>query len=230
MDENRTVETELGGEQLPTGENTCAAEAAKKPEANQLIERLKKEPKTLGLIAAAVIVAVAAAAIFLGGSGPESVAERYCKAWYTDAKTESSLLAFDWQEYLLNGYDDEEEFFEEQGDYYYADIASWGDYYKAVDAAQEEELEDIYGEYELTAEASKTKDMSLNKLQDEMGSYLDALEEYTSFDRDNISDVKVVTVKVKISGEDDTSRVTWSVYTVKIGGGWKVLDYSREYN
>lgn len=230
MDENRTVETELVGEQLPTGESACAAEAAGKPDANQLIERLKKEPKKLGLIAAAVIVAVAVAVIFLGGSSPESVAERYCKAWYTDAKTESSLLACDWQEYLLHNYDDEEEFFEEMGDYYYADIASWGDYYKAVDASQKEELEDTYGEFELTAEATKTKDMSLNKLQEELSYWLDALEEYTSFDRDSISDVKLVTVKVKISGEDDTNRATWLVYTVKIGSSWKVLDYSRDYN
>ena len=47
----------------------------------------------------------------------------------------------------------------------------------------------------------------------------------SGFDSDKISKGMLVTVKVKIKGEDETDRETADVYLAKIGGLWKALDY-----
>ena len=42
-----------------------------------------------------------------------------------------------------------------------------------------------------------------------------------------ITDAKIVTVKVKIKGEDENDKQSFDVYMVKMKGAWKVLDYKN---
>ena len=177
----------------------------------------KKPPLKFILIgAAALAVVIAVVVILLSRNNPSSVAKRYIQAFYTDDKTATSLWAFDFNAIRLSEYDgSEEEFFEAMSDEYSADISSWNDFYKAVDSSFQEQLEDEYGEYKVTTEVTRTKDISVKK----------ALERDINFDTDSISDACVVTAKAKITGEDEIERTKIDVYVVKIGGSWGVLDY-----
>lgn len=93
-----------------------------------------------------------------------------------------------------------------------------------------EDMEDIYGDYRLTVEATKSRDLSVKRLLSDQDYWLDALEDCGAFDRDSVTAAQQVTVKVKIKGEEDTDRVTYKVTLVKAGGGWKVLDYEGDYD
>lgn len=218
MNENEHVDVVMAAQ------DTVGAGDAPQEKANRLLAAIKKHRKKL-LILALAVVAVATLCILMGNGSPESVAERYVKAYMTDEKTRAKLMAYDYQEYLCYYYDgDEEAFFEARSDQYDTDISNWNEYYKVYDASQKESLEDNYGKFKVTAETTRTKDISIKKLEDDMSWWLDRLEERLgSFDRDDIQDAKIVTVKCKIKGEDDSDRENMEVYVVKIHGSWKVL-------
>ena len=120
---------------------------------------------------------------------------------------------------------DEESFFEKASDEYDADIHSWRDYYKEKNIYLQEELEDAYGVYQITTEATRVKNISINKLLDEEWEWINTLEGMNAFDSDTISAAKVVTVKCKVKGEDEVERTTLDVFVVKTGAMWKVLDF-----
>lgn len=187
----------------------------------------KKPPLKFILIgAAALAVVIAVVVILLSRNSPSSVAKRYVQAFYTDDKTATSLWAFDFNAIRLSEYDgSEEEFFEAMSDEYSADISSWNDFYKAVDSSLQEQLEDEYGEYKVTTEVTRTKDISVKKALEDCAVWVKILERDINFDTDSISDACVVTAKAKIIGEDEIERTKIDVYVVKIGGSWGVLDY-----
>ena len=58
------------------------------------------------------------------GGSASSVAKRYCKAMFGDQKTVVELTAYDWKQLQLDGYEDEEEYFEKAGDRWDEDIRS----------------------------------------------------------------------------------------------------------
>ena len=183
-----------------------------------------KRKKTIAILAAAVVVIVAVI-LLLTGSSAKSVAQRFVKSYYTgNMKTSMSLLAYDHKAYILEDYDDEEEFFESASGWSDRDINSWNDYYKAVGEETKENLEDDYGKYKLSVEATKEKKMSLKKWEDEYEWEIENLEDAGCFDRDSVKTVKVVTVKVKIQGEDDIDRDSGEICMVKMGLSWKVFD------
>ena len=122
-------------------------------------------------------------------------------------------------------YDDEEEFFESISDWTDSDISSWSDYYKVLEDEAKEDLEDSYGKYRVSAEATKEKNMSLKKWEDEYDWEIENYEDAGCFDRDSVKAVKIVTVKVKIQGEDDIERDSGEICMVKMGLFWKVFDY-----
>lgn len=185
----------------------------------------KKPPLKLILIAAAAAIVVICIVVSLISRGnPTSIAERYVKATVTDSKTFMSLFAYDFKDYTLASYDgDEEALFEDVSDEFDADISSWNDVYKAFDAYRAEELEDQYGKYKITVEATKTKDVSVKSVLEDNEWLIENLESSTDFDSDKISDAKLVTVKMKIVGEDDMERSKMEVCMVKVGGSWRVL-------
>ncbi len=210
-------------------EATPPAEAAPESDVSPATApAVKKKPplKTVLIIAAVCAAVLAVAVIFLVRSGPSAIAKRYALASWNDQKTAASLCIYDWEAYLLTNYDDDaEKFFEKQSDYYDADISSWSQYYKAVDANLKESLEDEYGKYKITAEVTKSKDMSVKKLLEDTASRIKYLESNIAFDADTIADAKLVTVKLKLAGEDDIDRTKMAVYMVKAGGRWGVLDW-----
>lgn len=187
----------------------------------------KKRKKTIAILAAAVVVIVAVILLLTAGSA-KSVAQKFAKSYGSgNVKTSVKLLAYDHEAYMLDGYDDEEEFFESTSDWTDSDISSWSDYYKALEDEAKEDLEDSYGKYRVSAEATKERNMSLKKWEDEYDWEIGSYEDAGCFDRDSVKAVKSVTVKVKIQSEDDIERETVEMCMVKMGLFWKVFDYNR---
>lgn len=219
MNENEHVDVVMAAQ------DTVGVGDAPQEKTNKLLTAMKKHRKKL-LILVPAVVAVVALCVLLGSRSPESVAERYAKAYLTDQKTVAKLKAYDYQKYLCYSYDgDEEAFFEAYSDLLDEDISGWNEYYKVCDASRKEDLEEAYGEFKVTAETTRTKDISVKKLDEDRSWWLDWLEKHCEpFDRDDIQDAKIVTVKLKIKGEDDSDRESMEVYLVKIHGSWRVLD------
>lgn len=189
------------------------------------IVKSKKTIRTVATLACVVIVLIVAVCALYSYNSPASVAERYVKAYiYNDVATLNKLSAYDYYEYLLYQYDgDTEEFFADASDRYDEDIKNWNQYSKCMKEYQTEQLSDYYGEYKLTIEATKTKERTLRKIEEELEYYIGKYEKRTDFDRDDISAVKEVTVKRKIVTEDEIKRDSATVYVVKIGMNWRVL-------
>ena len=183
-------------------------------------------PATIAVLAGAVILIVLIACLF-SYLGPKSVAERYLSAYiYDNHSTLAKLSAYDYKEYLMRNYDDEEEYFEAMSDDLDEDITSWSQFSKICVANRKEDIEDEYGKYKLTFDATRVKDLSAKKLESEFGGYtLNLLEDY-DFDIDDYDGGKVVTVKVKLTGEDDNEKETAEVILVRSGLTWKVVDCS----
>ena len=138
-------------------------------------------------------------------------------------------MAYDIKTRLTRRYEDEDGYFEYLSNEYDEYITSWKELSSFYRYDTIENLEDYYGDYKITVEVTRTKDKSFDKLvKDELGSSIDYLENY-GFDRDSVTNAKEVTVKYKIKGEDETDRVTYIVWVVKIGGLWKVLDYEFDW-
>ena len=219
---------EMAAPALDTGEEPVAQNKAKGDKAGAWIKSLfsTKKRKIIAVVLLVVIVLGGAAAGVFSYFSPSSTAERFCKASYCDARTFFSMTAYDTQSALLHSYDgDEEAFFEAKSDALEADIASWDDYYKALDTTEEENLTDKYGRYKITVETTRARDVSVRKLEEDYGKWLEQLESQGLFDRDSIQAVKEVTVKAKLTGEDETARKTFEVYLVKVGFQWKVITY-----
>ena len=229
------VQTAAAEEQAPAAEAQAPAAAA--PQKNGFFVNLvagiitaftpKKRKKTIAILAAAVVVIVAVILLLTAGSA-KSVAQKFAKSYGSgNVKTSVKLLAYDHEAYMLDGYDDEEEFFESASDWTDSDISSWSDYYKALEEEAKENLEDSYGKYRVSAEATKERNMYLKKWEDEYDREIGNYEDAGCFDRDSVKAVKIVTVKVKIQSEDDIERETVEMCMVKMGLFWKVFDYNR---
>ncbi len=212
-------------EPIPSAEVT----SEQKPEVSPVTDlTVKKKPslKTVLIIAAACAVVITAAVVFFARNSPESVAKRFAIAYCTDEKTATSLYAYDGEAYLLVNYDgDAEDFFEKQSEIYDADISSWSEYYNVLDADQKEYLEDWYGEYEVTAEVTRSKDVSVKNTLENLESHIKYLETRVSFDSDAITDAKQISVKIKIAGEEYIDREKMTIYMVKTSGKWGVLEW-----
>ena len=230
------MEENTANQSVCTESETVAADTAENIENTTaevaVTSTLKKKLsiKTILLIVAACIGVIVFAVILVSRSRPESIAKRFSIAWYNDEKTAMSLRAFDWEAYKISVYDgDEEAFFENASDEYDTDITSWDAYYKAADGEWKEYYEDEYGRYKVTAKVMRSKDISVKKLIEVNEECIEDLELYIVFDKDEIIDAKLVTVKTKITGEDDFAREKLKIYMVKINGRWGVLTWSWDY-
>lgn len=179
-------------------------------------------------VAIAIIVVVASIIIYNSFFSVEGVALRMAKAYSCmDLKTVVNFLAYDYKENELADYDgDEEAYFENMSDRFDEDISNWNDYFKIMKERYEESIEDEYGDYSITAKATRTKEVSNRRLEEEFSYLIESLEENTDFDFDSIQEAKEVTVKLAIKGEDDTERTTVYIYMVRIGLSWKVLEFN----
>ena len=113
-------------------------------------------------------------------------------------------------------------------DIYEGKIDSWAGYYRAFDISNRERLEDSFGEYDISARAYREKEISLEEWEANYWEEIDRCEEIARFDRDYVSEAKMVDVKATLKGEEDTERMVITLCMVKIRGFWKVFDYSWE--
>lgn len=183
--------------------------------------------KLIVLIAAAAALALIVCVVLLIASArsPKAVAERFIAAYLKgDLAGREKLCAYDWREWIVdrNAGGGEDDFFENMSDTYDEDIASWKDYFKVFADAAEEKLSDQYGKYKIRIEATRVRDLSARKIEND---YERVLEQYEDFglDPDRISKGAEVTVKAKIDGEDDSVKHVYKVTLVKIGLSWKFL-------
>lgn len=197
-------------------------------EAGEAMPKCRK--KTVGIILAIVAVAaVVLTAVFLMRNRDANVvAERFAKGIAGDMKTCVSLYAYDRKAYILSDYDDEKDFFKEMQDIYGGKIDSWAGYYRAFDISNRERLEDSFGKYDISARAYREKEISLEEWEANYWEEIDRCEEIARFDRDYVSEAKMVDVKATLKGEEDTERMVITLCMVKIRGFWKVFDYSWE--
>lgn len=179
------------------------------------------------------IAVILLAAIVIGGvcgvisyNSPKSVAKRYVKAvLFGDEKTEAKLSAYDWYAQQL-GDNEEDVFFYKASLSYDEDITSWQEYFKAVNLYKKEELEEWFGyEYKVSFSVTRVEGLSGWSIKERYAKALDKYEEESLLDRNNISDVKTVTVKIKAETEEyGIWRDTVRVIVVKMPSAWKVLD------
>lgn len=232
MDEQNNVSQQETVQEAPVQDNPEVSSV--QTEKEKVRSSKNKKVWTLAaLIAAAVVVVLAIAGVLVGVyryNSTEAVAVRYVKALITDGQKADSLLAYDSVKERLSGYDgDETAFFEKAEETYDAAIGSWKEYYRVTDEYYKDYYEDLYGEYKETVKAAKTKNVSVKKLVKDQDYWLSELEESSGFDRDLIQEVKEITVKEKIKGEDEINRYTSTVIVVKMNGKWKVLKYDIEW-
>lgn len=198
-------------------------------------ENLKK---TIG-IALAVIAVIIGSIFLIKSRSPEAVAVRFVKAsLIQDNAVVEKLLVYDLKDeirvhppYTSKYYfdkdnrPDDEDLFEKCADYYNEDIESWKDLYAVQKKSQMETWEDQFGKFKITAEVTRTKDLSEKKAKSVLSGWMDVLETY-GFDTDQIKECKQVSLKVKLIGEDKTDKETVQVYLCKLNGSWRVVNYS----
>ena len=195
----------------------------------------KKKRIVLIAAAAALALLVCAALLLVSARSPKAVAERYVTALIkNDTETQAKLWADDWKASTLATYGffdgDEEAFFEKMSDQYGEDVASWKDYSRVCIAHADEERRDLIGKYKIKVEATKLRETSVRKLRNTFDAIFAFRERHYGLDPDGISKGAEVTVKARISGEDDLYlKSVYTVYLVKIGPSWKVLTCDMEY-
>ena len=185
---------------------------------------LLKNPMVL--IAAGAAALVLLIIIIACSGGAKKNAHKYVKNITNgDILKATKYMAYDPKEMILEETDmDKDEFFEEMSDYLDEDIDNWRDLNKYAKEEMRDELEDEYGDYKIQTKVTDVEKISVRKLKKELGeSYLEDLEDYADFDVDRIRAAKVVEVKAKIKGEDDTETDRIEVYMVRIGLSWKVI-------
>ena len=184
----------------------------------------EKLPMLIAIAAAVVIVAVLLI-VLISNSGPKAAAKNFAKAVIScDIDKANKLCAFDAKEFVIEEYGgDEEDFFEDAGNFLGEDIGSWKDLSKALKATLNEALEDYFGKYKVEIEATKVKELSEKKLKEAVGEWFyETIEDY-DFDPDKVKSGAEVTLKIKINGKDEKETVTIPLYMAKVGGSWKFL-------
>ena len=187
------------------------------------VRRNSKKPlfAIIGVAAAALIAAVAL--VFFLGS-PERVAKKYMDAWmYGDVVTLHKYLAYDNYADIV-GDMDEDDYFEDLSEKYDEDITSWEELAEYNYVTNDEWYSDEYGDYKIEITVSKVKDKTPRSLKKEFESVIDRLEEYTDYDHDDVSAGKVLEIKVKIKGDEDSLRTSYNLYMVKMGLSWKIFN------
>lgn len=193
----------------------------------------KNIKKTIAVILL-VLIAGGAAGAYFHYTSPESIALRYTKAFFLDdASKASKMLAYDQNALLLYASfeSDEESFFASQSDRLQEDIYSWDDLYEAIKEQRSEKLEDYFGDYKVTYDVKRSKEISERKILDDYADEISYREKADVLDADLLSKGKIVVVKGKIDSEDEgLTRFYNTVVLVKSSDSWKVLtcDFEAE--
>lgn len=176
----------------------------------------------LKFIIPAVVVIMAIIVVMISktqGNNPETIAKKCALSEYGHYREAMSLYSYDFEDYVTGRFGSEESLFAWQSRNYNCIVSSWNDYYKARD----EHNKDHYGKYTVSAEVSKSKNVSIKDLYNDNLSYIWELEDYTAFDFDQIEEAKVVDVKITVEGENDSYQGEKGYYMVKYNGKWGVF-------
>lgn len=219
MEENRTEQrkeaSNVGGE-----ETVRMEKSVRKPSFFT-----KVRIQLLILLAAAVLVIIGAG-ITLTALRPERVAARYIRIMHGENNLEKakSYLAYDYEKIRLYK-TTEEEVFSETKWLYDADVENWKEYYQAYKEFYDDAYLDEYGKWKISCEATRSKNVSLSKIKKNYdNSFLLAI----GLDLDGVREAREVTVKMKIAGEEDSKRFSYTVTMVRMGLLWKVIDWEQD--
>lgn len=253
MDENKVNDVSADGQEQVEAEAVEETAAEAETESTVTQEQVGSEPSKSGSVLSSIkgklsgkagkrvigllvviIVLVCAASVTGIFSTAESVALKFVKATADfDAKTASRYLAYDIKAINLYNNDcegDEDAFFDKMSDDYDEDIRSWNDYFKAMHDSNVEDFIDLCGDYTISCEVSRTKDISEKKVKDYYSYELSKYEKRAGLDIDDIGAGKIITVKGKYETEDEgIVRFTCEVVVVKCSSAWKVLDYNMDF-
>lgn len=243
IEETTATPDETAASEPVAPETAAAPEPAVAPETAPPVQNeiapVKKEKafskkKLKAIIAIVLVVALVAGGAlgYFSYTSPKAIAKRFTIAVLQGGEINGGkYFAYDYYDSLLKDEDvTAEEYFEEMSEKYDEDITSWNDLLKVKRKQLDETWLDYVGKYKISAEATKETDLSTKKLKSEVGDWLITyLESYGLIDYDTFTAGKKVIVKAKIAGEDDMERITFTVYLAK-AGGWKVIDWDKEYS
>ena len=226
--ENENIVNEIPVEQEKPVQRPAAERKSKKSLLSLLKKPFAPENRKKTIIVLAAVVLVVVAAFLLIFNSPEAVAKRYVKAtFYNDYGAKQELLAYDYHKYLI-GDQTAVEYFKSKSESLKEDITSWKDLEEYYRKAQEKAIFEEYGEYKLDIDVMFVEDIPNLKFADDFKDELENLKERAGFNADSIKDVKRVTLKVRVDGEDenDIERRVAVVYVVQTGISWKVVKWS----
>lgn len=195
----------------------------------------KNIKKTIAVILL-VLIAGGAAGAYFHFTSPEYVALKYGEAVATwDLKGQAELAAYDFKSNYLysektHSFTDEETYFEDMSDQLNEDITNWDEYFEAVRQFLSDTYESVDGEYTVTCELTRTKDVSVKKVYNTNKDFISRIERTTDFDYNDVDECKQITVKAKYdTDEEGIQRRTIDIFLVKINGSWRVLTYASEF-
>ena len=179
--------------------------------------------KKIIVIVLCLVAIVAVFSVLTATSSCDYTAKEFAKAFFEDdLKTMDELMAYDYKSTIMNWYDGEEEFCEIMSESLNADIKNWNDFCKVTHDEMKISIEDEYGKYKIESVVIKSKDLSIEDLENEVE--CDFYEEY-GFDINSVKEVKYVSTSTRINGEYDNENDQLDLYMVKTGSKWKVIDW-----
>lgn len=194
------------------------------------LKKFFSSPKVrlISILCSILIVVGVALAVTLTVTSPEYRAKQMAMAYmYDDITRMNKYTAYDMYSRVLNNINKtEEEYFASKGAYYREDIDSWEYLSKVERERRDDDYFEAYGDYKICIEVTRVKDTSKGKLDQTL---ITRLESNGLFDRDDIEDVKQVSLTIKIQGENKIKRIKATVDMVKIGLLWQVFDWEYEY-
>jgi len=185
---------------------------------------LKHLKKIIAIVLAIALIA-SAAAIIVNYNSPKAIVERVAKAELEgDFSNYDKYGVFNLISLAVkNNYYDEELIFEELSEDSPWEIDSWDDFYEVINTIVKESLEDQFGEYKTKVEATKVEKKSIKSFISSNADTIFDSESVKLFDVDDVSDVRLVTVRFSVIGEDENYRDTAQYWAVKMGLRWKVF-------
>lgn len=159
------------------------------------------------------------------------MAERYCELLWTDPGSALKLYAADTDRAIDADFEYETlETLMEEYDVILGipmDAGTPEEYFQELKIMRRELIEQLYADYSVTTTTRMVKDISVKKLKTQESSLIRTLESKQLLDSDEITDAKIIDVKLIIKGEDDTRAYYYTVYTVKLNGAWRVIDLAN---
>ena len=225
----------------------------------------KNTGKLIAIIGAGVVVVAAVVAVIvmvLGSKGYEKRVENYLDFYATKETDVEKFFAYANMDML--GTDKEFEVYkiavdtildeEGSGSSYYGESFAYDDfeeYYEDHIDRLYEDMEDAFGDWELTYEIKSSKELSkkeIKELQKRWENHIEGLEdemEGYDFDKDDeeiieeyfddLSDVKIeeaysVKVKIKIDGDDNSLKETYEFTVANVDGNWVIAEGPSIYS